>query len=130
MTIEEAVRTYLIADTPLAALVAQRIYPIVAPQTITTDYVLYERVSGNPFQDHGGSGSLSWVRLGFLACATTYTAAKAIAAAIRTRLDGYHGTLSGIVVASILSEEDADVGLDDVTRMQVVSIDFRIMYYA
>ncbi len=132
MTLEEAVVAYLVADTTLTALVSQRIYPVQAPQATTVAYVTYERVTGNPFQDHGGSGgvgALCWARLSFSACAQTYTAAKAIVAEIRARLDGFRGTLSGVVIGAILSEEDADLGLDDQTRMQMVAVDFRILYY-
>lgn len=129
MTIEEALRTALAADATLAAIVAARIYPVVAPQGTVTAYVTYEKVAGNPHHDHGGAGSLRWARISYMCHAPTYSQAKAAAAAIRSALDGYRGTLSGVSIGSILSEEDADIGMDDATRMQLVAVDFMVHYY-
>jgi hypothetical protein len=129
VTIEEALRTALAADATLTAITSSRIYPVVAPQGTAAAYVTYEKVTGNPHHDHGGSGNLRWARISYMCHAPTYSQAKAMAAAIRTLLDGYRGTLSGVSIGSILSEEDADIGLDDQTRMQLVAVDFMVQYY-
>lgn len=129
MTVEEALRTALAADGTLAAITGARIYPVVAPQGTAAAYVTYERVAGNPHHDHGGSGNLRWARISYMCHSATYSQAKAMATAIRNVLDGYRGTLSGVSIGSILSEEDADIGLDDQTRMQLVAVDFMVQYY-
>lgn len=127
--IEQALLTALAADAPLTALVGTRIYPVTAPQGTAAAYVTYEKVTGNPYHDHGGSGNLRWARISYMCHAPTYSQAKAVADAIRDVLDGYRGTLDDVSIGSILSEEDADIGLDDVTRMQLVAVDFMVQYY-
>lgn len=127
--IEQALLTALAADATLTAIVGTRIYPVTAPQGTAAAYVTYEKVTGNPHHDHGGSGNLRWARLSYMCHATTYSQAKAMADAMRNVLDGYRGTLDDVRIGSILSEEDADIGLDDVTRMQLVAVDFMVQYY-
>ena len=124
-TVEEMVVRELKATTAVAALVGTRIYPQMAPQNTTADYLTYELVSEMPVQDMGGTSSLVRVRLGVLCHALSYSNAKAAAAAVRTVLDGFRGTMQGVTVGGLLLEMEADAGWDDVTRMHVVAVDFR-----
>ena len=126
-TVEQMLVKELQATAAVTALVGTRIYPQVAPQGTTADYVTYEG-SGNPIQDHGGSGGLYRARVSFLCHSATYANAKAVAAAIRAALDGFRGTMQGVSVGSCLQEMEADAGFDDETRMHVVAVDFRVLY--
>ncbi len=127
-TVEQMFVKELQATAGVVALVGTRIYPQAAPQGTTADYVTYELVSGNPIQDHGGSGGLHRARISFLCHAATYANAKALAEAILAALDGRRGTIQGVAVGAILSEMEADAGFDDETRMHVVAVDFRALY--
>ena len=126
-TVEQMFVKQLQATSGVTALVGTRIYPQAAPQGTTADYVTYE-VSGNPIQDHGGSGGLYRARVSFLCHTATYANAKAVAAAIRAAVDGFRGTMQGVSVGACLQEMEADAGFDDDTRMHVVAVDFRVLY--
>jgi len=127
-SVEQMLVKELQATAGVVALVGARIYPQAAPQGTTADYVTYELVSGNPIQDHGGSGGLYRARISFLCHSATYANAKAAAAAIRAVLDGFRGTMQGVSVGACLQEMEADAGFDDETRMHVVAVDFRVLY--
>ena len=51
MTIEEALLTYLRAYAPLTALVGQKIYFMEAVQSVSPDYVVFYKISGNRLHD-------------------------------------------------------------------------------
>ena len=127
-TVEQMLVKQLQASPAVTALLGTRIYPQVAPQNTTADYVTYELLSGHPFQDHGGSGGLHRARMSFLSHSATYAGAKAVVAAIRAALDGFSGTMQGVAVGSCLQEMEADAGFDDELRMHVVVVDFTVLY--
>lgn len=127
MSIEEALFTKLSTTPGVTALVGTRIYPVLAPQDTSQDYVVYERVSGNPYHQMTGPSGLSWCRLSYLCFAGRYATAKTIAAALRGAIDGFQGTLSGVAVGSILSEENQDF-FDETTRRYMVAVDFVVQY--
>jgi hypothetical protein len=124
-TVEQMVVQELLATPAVTALVGSRIYPQMAPQNTTADYLTYELVSEKPLQDLGGTGSLARVRLSVLCHAVSYAGAKGAAEAVRARLDGFRGTMQGVTVGSLLVEMEADAGWDPETRMHVVGVDFR-----
>lgn len=51
--IEAAIRTHLIGDAGLAALVAARVYPVQLPQRPTLPALTYQRISTVPTQTRG-----------------------------------------------------------------------------
>jgi len=127
-TVEQVLYRQLQATPAVTALVGTRIYPNMAPQSTTSDYIIYEKVSGHPFQDHGSSGGLYRARISFLCHSATYSGAKAIQAALAATLDGFKGTMQGMAIGSCLQDMDADAGFDDELRMHVVVIDFTVLY--
>ena len=127
-TVEQMLVKQLLAYPAVTALVGTRIYPGVAPQGTTADYIIYELLTRHPFQDHGGSGGLHRARMSFLCYSATYANAKAAAAAVTTVLDGFKGTMQGVAVGSCLQDMEADAGFDDELRMHVVVVDFTVLY--
>lgn len=102
-TIEEALRTVLIGNVGVSALVGTRVYPVVAPQGASLPAVVYQRISANRQHHLQGPSGLTQVRMQFTAIATTYSAMKALANALRQALDGYRNTVSGVFVQAVLS---------------------------
>lgn len=126
MAVEQVLVKELLANAGVATLVGTRIHPQVAPQGTAQPYVTYEMASSNPQHDHSGAAGLWAVRLSYLCHAQTYAGAKAVAAAIRSALDGRRGTIQGEAVKGILESEEADAGWDEVTRLHVIAIDFLV----
>lgn len=92
----------LVANAALFALVADRIYPITAPQDAVRPYVVFTPVgvsSEKYFNDHE---SVDYDRVSIDCWADTFPAAAAIAKAARTALQG-----TGYI-ASAMSDYEAD----------------------
>jgi hypothetical protein len=84
MTVVERIRTLLIADISLAALVGARIYPQYIPQGSTLPAVVLTAVSDVPYTSFTGSSTtdLRSVRLQVDSYATRYLDAHAVADAV------------------------------------------------
>lgn len=107
--IEEALRGILVADGTVSGLVSTRVYPLVLPQNVTLPAIAYQRISGAREHTHDAVGDLARPRFQFSSFATTYSAAKAIANAVREALDNYRGTASGVVIQGIYVENEIDI---------------------
>lgn len=108
MTIETELRSFVIADATVTGLIGDRMYPVRAPQAPVKPYITYQRVSGQRLHDL--DGALGWARPRFqLDCwATTYLGALTLAGAVRSRLNGFHGTLTTLRVAILLENSRDD----------------------
>ena len=95
LAIEAALRAYLLEDVALAALIGTRIYPVVMPQKPDLPAVTYLRVTGSRVHSNDGPSGLSSPRFQFDCWALTYLGARAVAEALRLRLDGFKGLIGG-----------------------------------
>jgi hypothetical protein len=95
--IRPALRSFLVADATIAALVktgsTTRIYPGKMPQGQTLTSIVYSEISGQGDQHSQGASGLARVRMQLTAWATTADAAHALYLAIKERIDGYRGTM-------------------------------------
>lgn len=111
--VEEALVARLQADVTITAAVKTgsvwRIYPLAAPQGSPLPVLTYQRISGPREHTHDRVGDLARPRFQFMAIAATYGAAKALCNAVRTSLDNFRGTLSGVVIDAIQIENESDV---------------------
>lgn len=72
-----------------SALVADRCFPVVAPEATATPYIVYARVSAIPQNDldqNGGAGQLVNTRLQVNIFALSYAEGQATAAALKAAL--------------------------------------------
>jgi len=106
MSIETDVVARLEAAVPL---VANRIYPLLLPQSPTFPAVVYLRVSGLRVQSHDGDSALQHPRFQFSCWAETYTEALAVAEQVRTALQG--ATTAGVGIYETAHDfYDAETG--------------------
>jgi len=105
MTIATLLRAALTGDTAVAAIVSTRIYPVKLPQTPTYEAISYARVSNT---ERNGSTALRETRFQINCWADTYIKAGALAAAVKTALEGYTNTSQtpGIKMALVVNELD------------------------
>jgi len=116
MLIEQALMTFLLAQTGITDLVGTRIHFVQAPQDTETPYLVFQKISGVREHSHDGASGLANPRFQFSAFAETYSAAKGVIAALQTALDGYTGTMGGVggvYVGAALYEDENDLGRED-----------------
>lgn len=122
-------------DTPLAALVAGRIYPVELPQGMRDPSVTYRDTSAVGRAHYEGPSNPAEVRLTVIAWAETATASKAIGEAIRKALDGFAGLvefgeaspLDVLQVQGIFFNNAVDL-FDEIAGMHYRVTDFLAFY--
>lgn len=136
-TIEGALVARLVADSIVNGLVANRIHPFNDPRQIARPKLTYWRVNTTRSSDDGGLTNdgptgMAVTRIQFDAWADSMLVAKQVVAAVRHSLNGFAGTLSGLVVNQIhvVDERDNTVPVDagQQTPVQRVSIDCMVTY--
>lgn len=87
MTFEAAFKGHVNGDAGIAAVINDRLFPIIAPQGVAKPYVTYLRINGAPLTDLDGlDGGMIIIRLQIDVYAATFEAARALAELIRVRL--------------------------------------------
>ena len=122
MTLEDAIYNYLSGYAGLVPLVAQRVYPVILPQTVTLPAVTFSRVSRVGESDLNG---LAWsvARFQFSCWAKKHTTATATAAQVRAAFQDYQGVMGGSGGISVM-------GADVVNEVDLYSAETGIFHVA
>jgi hypothetical protein len=130
MLIEQALMTYLLAQSGITALVGQRIYFVIAPQETAKPYIVVTKIDAPEVGSHDGPAELASPRFQLSVFAVTYSAAKNISAAIKTALDGYSGTMGGAggLHVDIPRREDENDFYEESTGLFQVASDYIVWY--
>jgi hypothetical protein len=118
--IRKALRSFLLADAAIVAVIVDRVYALRIPQGIKSSSIVVTRISGpGDYHLQGPSGLMS-ARIQVDAWATTADAATTLANLVKDRLDGYRGTVGtggniitvhGVFVADLREDYDDDAEL-------------------
>lgn len=125
-TIEEALYSDLTTAAGVVAIAGTRGYPELIPEISALPAWAYQTITSNREPVHSGSSGLTEQTIQITCQAVTYASAKALAAAIRARLHGFKGTLSGLKVHRITVDNDQD-GLADEDGA-TVRVDVSVFY--
>lgn len=101
--IQDVVYSALLANEYVLALANGRIYPMRLPREEDIPAVVYSIVSVNPVRTLSGDSGLDLCVLVIRCWASTYTAARSLAAAVRTALNN-----SSIKISTAGQDEDED----------------------
>lgn len=101
MDIYDAIVARLKATTALTALIGTRIYPDEIPQGKLHPAVFYMTVSDTKDHFLTGMSNLESPNIQITTYADTKDGAADVAEAIKTAINGYQGTLSGITIQCI-----------------------------
>jgi len=71
------------------SLVSNRVYAGVAPQKVTTPYIVFSKISAGRQYTHSESGGLSRDRVQVSVFSTGYLTAKGVVAQVVTALEGF-----------------------------------------
>ena len=119
----KAIYSILTNDSDVSALIGTRVYPQVAAQGAAFPFVVYVLQDNTPSDTKSGVSTLDEIRYDIVAAAETYSQLTDLTEKIRTALDRYTGTVSGIVVDSIQFTE-LDVDNDPATETFVSSSEY------
>ena len=89
---DKALAHYLKLDNTLDGYIAERIYPIALPESVTLPAVTYQVISTTAIQAHGTASELPRHRYQIAAWAGTYAGAAQVADRVKVLLDGYRGS--------------------------------------
>jgi hypothetical protein len=111
---EAFVGTVLTGDPRVAGIIADRVFPVLAPASAAIPFAVWRRQAVNREQTLGGPVGLPTVTLSLDMYAETYEAVRDLADACREALDGWGGSLGNSIsvrLVSLLNESDGFVQL-------------------
>ena len=106
--LEEAVYSRLTGNAGVSALVSTRVYPNKIPQEAALPAVAYQRISARRVKAHAAPTGLARVRVQVTCVSRSYSEVKALAAAVRTAMQGVMGSVGGVTLQGSWLETDAD----------------------
>lgn len=104
--IEPAIRSILVSDDAVKALVSDRVYFQIAPENLHEAFIVLQTVSDVPLVQLSAPANWSNGRVQVSCFASTYRGARLLADAVRIALDGFGGA----------APDGTDVGLIDANR--------------
>ena len=125
MTEGKAIYSILTGDSAVSALVGNRIYPQIAAQGAAFPFIVYVLQDTSPSDTKSGVSTLDEVRYDIVVASESYAEASDLTNKVRTALDRYTGTVSGVVIDSI-QFIDLDVDNDPATETYVTSSEYII----
>ena len=106
--LEEAVYSRLTGNAGVSALVSTRVYPNKIPQEAALPALAYQRISARRVKAHAAPTGLARVRVQVTCVSRSYSEVKALAAAVRTAMQGVMGSVGGVTLQGSWLETDAD----------------------
>lgn len=108
MTIENGLHSHLTGDSAIAALVALRIFPVIAPQGTLRPYMTYQRITAKRVRSLGGPSGLANPRFQIDCWAEDYDGALDLGEKVRAAMDGFTGVMGTVTVGAVLLDSDRD----------------------
>ncbi len=128
MSIESALAGEIKGISAVSVLVADRIYPVAAPQTSAQPFVTYRRVPGEVIYTHEGESKIQKAFFQISAVADTYEMVIELAAAIRAGLSGKRSLGDGNVNLNGIFFKDPEDAWNQETGLFVRTQECTITY--
>lgn len=130
--LETSLIQYLLSASAVAALVDDRIYPIVMPQTTDADEVIYPAITIQLISDveefsQSGPSNLARAIVQINSIGELYLEAKELAAAVRDALNGIRGDMEGTTVQGCFRSNETE-SQDRDYKIFTVMTDYEIHY--
>jgi Protein of unknown function (DUF3168) len=122
-----ALRTHLLNDPAIAALVDTRIFPLVLPQGIMATSIVYTLISGIGDHHMDGPSGLNRPRYQIDAWAASIDAASNLADKIKERIDGLADTIENVTIQGIFFANERE-DYDDEAQLFRKSRDYLIWF--
>jgi len=128
MSIESVLAGEIQKIPEAAALIADRVYPVAAPQSTPPPFVTYRRVPGEVMYTQGGESNAQKAHFQIAAVTETYDGALTLAAAIRTGLSGKRGLGDGSITMHGIFFRDPEDAWNQETGLFVRTQECTIVY--
>lgn len=126
MSLETGLRAALIADAGVTALVGTRIYPEVMPHDVTYPAISYQRISTVRTQYLTAVDDFTQVRIQIDCWDDSYSGVKALAAAVKSAIDGVRALDTEVVHHCFMISQSDLSQFDGDRHDRRVSMDFMV----
>lgn len=129
---EADLRTYIVGQADIAAVISSRCYLLVAPQTASRPLIIFRVIQSDGLDTLNDTTGLVRSDLEIECHATTDTGSKALKELVRRRLHTYRGAMGSTFICSCLHTSESDdyvppqVAND--TGIYVASIGFDVIH--
>jgi len=127
MIIEDGLFSYLSNNAGVAAIVSNRIYPLVMAQKTTLPAITYQTTALRPDRSLAGNTGRMAATIQINAWAGTHVAVKQLAEALRAALNDYSGAMGSDTIERSRVETETD-GFDEETNFYRVGMQITIIY--
>ncbi len=117
--IGKAIYSLLTADATVSGIVGTKVYPYLAVEDIAYPYIVYTEEALEPTDTKDGVSELDTVTVQIELYSETLTELNTLADAVRTELDRYSGSNSGLTIQSVHFQAQ-DSGYSDVDRVYLM----------
>jgi hypothetical protein len=125
--IAPGIRTALLADGTVTAVVSTRIYFTMLPQEPTYPAITLELISGDPHNAIASLPTLVWSRVRVNAWGKTFGAANALALLVEAALNGKTISVAGLEIRSVYADGMQSL-YEPAVEAHYISQDFRIWH--
>lgn len=105
---EAVLRSALVGNTSVTAMVGTRIYPLLAPKTAALPFITWRRSGVSREHTLAGPMGVPNVSVEMQSFAATYEDVREVADRVRLVLDGYGGTVNNVEVKHVSLEQESD----------------------
>ena len=109
MSVEEKIFSLLTTSTTITATMANRIYPVRAPQTVQSPYAVYQRISGGQHSGMDGYLTLENPRIQIDVYSTSYSQVKTLTESIQTQMATSTGFKNVLINDTDLFEDELNI---------------------
>jgi len=109
MSIESSLRSYLLADSDISALVGDRIYPMTLPANSELPAIVYQTISNTREQVMNHKSGIAHPRIQLTCWCDTYSEVKNLAEKVRLRCDSIIGTVGSDDALMMIVDDMSDV---------------------
>ena len=105
---EAAIRDVILSNEEMSSLVGTRVYPVIAPATVDTPFVVYRRAAIKREATFTGPMGNPTVSVEFQMMADTYETVRNLADTLRGAIDGWTGMVDDVLIHQTFLQQEYD----------------------
>lgn len=125
--IQQGLRTLLITDGTITGLIGERCYGVLLPQDPTLPALVLTTISDSPDYTHQNASGLEETRFQIDSWAASLSGARALAAAVKSKLSGFEGAAGDETIDSAFLTNQQDLHDLELQAYRVTQ-DFEIQF--
>lgn len=105
---EAALREVILENQTMSAAIETRLYPVLAPATVVTPFVVYRRAAIKREATFTGPLGNPTVSIDYQLMADTYESARNLADNLRKAIDGWTGVVGEVLIRQTYLDQEYD----------------------